>query len=50
MTALPTEDFREGEDLKLIRPTECTMNEDDGVIPAASQKSCSMTLLSEALN
>lgn len=33
MTALPTEDFREGEDLKLIPPTEYSMNEGNGVIP-----------------
>lgn len=50
MTALPTEDFREGEDLKLIPPTEYSMNEGNEVIPAASRKSCSMTLLSKALN
>lgn len=37
MTALPTEDFREGEDLKLIPPTEYSMNEGSGVIPAASK-------------
>lgn len=38
MTALPAEDFRAGEDLKLIPPTEYSMNEGDKVIPAASQK------------
>lgn len=41
MTALPTEDFREGEDLKLIPPTEYSMNEGNGY---------SMTLLSKILN
>lgn len=50
MTALPTEDFSEGEDLKLIPPTEYSMNEGNEVIPAACRKSCSMTLLSKALN
>lgn len=38
MTAFPTEDFREGEDLKLIPPTEYSINEGNGVIPAASPK------------
>lgn len=38
MTALPTEDFREGEDLKLIPPTEYSMNEGNGVIPTASRE------------
>lgn len=37
MTALSTEDFREGEDLKLIPPTEYSMNEGNEVIPAASK-------------
>lgn len=50
MTALPSEDFRGGEDLKLIPPTEYSINEGNGVIPAASPQSCSMTPLSKALN
>lgn len=33
MTALPTEDFREGEDLKLIPPTEYSINEGNGSDP-----------------
>lgn len=41
MTTLPTEDFRQGEDLKLIPPTEYSMNEGIGY---------SMTPLSKALN
>lgn len=47
---LPTEDFGEGEDLKLILLTEYSMNEGNEVIPAASWRSCSMTPLSKALN
>lgn len=43
LTACPTEDFGEGEDLKLILPTEYSMNEGNEVIPAASRRSCSMT-------
>ena len=50
MTALPTEDFSEREDLKLILPIEYSMTEGNQVIPDASQKSCSMTPLSKALN